>query len=244
LERRGRMYDPAVVDTFIRVYKDINVESADATEHHEVLQRISQAHADTPGSDRVDAMTPDGGAPTSLLAFVSLARMASGDATVADAVALGSRLVGDIAPGVSGAWFLPTAERDRLVAIDAFGPAAPALRGAQVAVGERLTGWVAANRQPIVNSPANLDLGSRAEPVDPPLVTCTSVPLAVGETVVAVLSIYASQADAAADDLGRLIQMVAPHLATAIDAAAAGTGGPDLRPAADKAGTLRLVSTR
>src|SRR5262249_5255359 len=82
LERRGRMYDPAVVDTFIRVYKDINVESADATEHHEVLQRISQAHADTPGSDRVDAMNPDGGAPTSLLAFVSPARRASGGATV------------------------------------------------------------------------------------------------------------------------------------------------------------------
>jgi putative nucleotidyltransferase with HDIG domain len=246
LERRGRMYDPAVVDMFIRIYKNISVESADTTEHREVLQRISQAHAETPSSDRVDAVGPENAAaPTSLLAFVSLARIASGEATVADTVALGSRLVGDIAPGVSGAWFIPTAERDRLVAVDAFGPAAHALRGASVAVGDRLTGWVAANRQPIINSPANLDLGSRAELVDPPLVTCTSVPLTAGETVVAVLSIYATQADAAADDLGRLIQMVAPHLATAIDASSATGFAPEaLRPPSEKSSPLRLVSTR
>ena len=32
-----------------------------------------------------------------------------------------------------------------------------------VAVGERLTGWVAANHQSIVNSDAALDLGPKAE---------------------------------------------------------------------------------
>jgi GAF domain-containing protein len=146
---------------------------------------------------------------------------------------------------VSGAWFIPTAERDRLVAIDAFGPAAHALRGASMAVGDGLTGWVAANQQPIVNSPANLDLGSRAELLDPPLASCTSVPLTVGDTVVAVLSIYATQADAAADDLAGLIQMVAPHLATAIDASAPAGFAPEvLQPPADKSAPLRLVSTR
>jgi len=231
---------------FIRIYKDTSVESCGTAEHHEVLQRTLQAHAEATPSDRVDAVVPENGAAlTSLLAFVSLARVASGEATVADTVALGSRLVGDIAPGVSGAWFIPTAERDRLVAVDAFGPASHALRGASVAVGERLTGWVAANRQPIVNSPANLDLGSRAELVDPPLVACTSVPLTVGDCVVAVLSIYATQADAAAENLARLIQMVAPHLATAIDASSPAGFTPEVVwPAADKSAPLRLVSTR
>jgi putative nucleotidyltransferase with HDIG domain len=246
LERRGRMYDPHVVDTFIRIYRDINVGAADTTEHHDVLQRISQAHTETsPPSDRVDVMVSDAApsVPTSLLAFVSLARVAAGEASAADVVALASRLVGDLAPGVSGAWFVLTAERDRLVAIDAFGPAAHALRGASVAIGERLTGWVAANRQSILGSPANLDLGSRAELADPPLLTCTSVPLLAGDALVAVLSLYASQADGSSDDLGRLLQMIAPQLAAAIDAAS--TGGPmhDVRPPTDKT-PLRLVSTR
>jgi putative nucleotidyltransferase with HDIG domain len=245
LERRGRMYDPTVVDTFIRVHRDINVGAADTTEHHEVLQRISQSHAERPATGAADRIDAGGDAvPPGLLAFVSLARIASGEATVNDVVALASRLVCDIAPAASGAWFLPTPERDRLIAVDAFGPGAPALRGASVAVGERLTGWVAANRQPIVNSPANLDLGPRAELADPLLLTCTSVPLMVGDTLVAVLSLYASDAEAVSDDLGRLMQMIAPQLAMAIDAAApAGTIG-EVRSAPDKNGSLRLVSTR
>src|SRR5206468_2945001 len=43
LERRGRMYDPHVVDTFIGVYRDISVAGAGAVEHHEVLQKITQS---------------------------------------------------------------------------------------------------------------------------------------------------------------------------------------------------------
>src|SRR5262249_1975743 len=96
LERRGRMYDPQVVDTFIRIYRDIDVGAAETTEHHEVLQRISQAHAESvPPSDRVEVVVSESGpaVPTSLLAFVSLARVASGEASVADVVALASRLV-------------------------------------------------------------------------------------------------------------------------------------------------------
>jgi len=245
LERRGRMYDPAVVDMFIRVYREINVAAADAGERREVLQRITQSYADAPAADRI-ATASDAAAPASLLAFVSLARIAAGEASVADVVALGSRLVADIAPGTTGAWFVPTADRDRLVAIDAFGPAAHALRGVTIAVGEGPTGWAAANRLPIVNSPANLDLSSCAVTVDPPLATCTSVPLTAGDTVLAVLSIYSSEPDAASEDLGRALQMIAPHLAAALDVAAAAPPAVDVRPPVDKSSAvpLRLVSTR
>ena len=44
-------------------------------------------------------------APSSLLAFVSLSRVASGDASVADVLALGSRLLADVVPGATGAWY-------------------------------------------------------------------------------------------------------------------------------------------
>jgi GAF domain-containing protein len=136
---------------------------------------------------------------------------------------------------------------DRVVAVEAFGPSALAVRGAAVVVGDRLTGWVAANRQPIFNSPANLDLGPRVETVEPPLRACMSVPLLNGDSLVAVLSLYSPDADTFDEAKGRLIQMVAPHLAAAIHAAAAGAASSaDPRPAADKspAGPLRLVATR
>ncbi|HEY1913667.1 MAG TPA: GAF domain-containing protein, partial [Vicinamibacterales bacterium] len=111
--------------------------------------------------------------------------------------------------------------------------------------GERLTGWVAAHRQAIVNSDAMLDIGARADRVSPSLESCMSVPLVAGESLVAVLSLYAPGSDAFGEDRGRLIQMVAPHLAVAIAAAGGAASRPDLRALADSAaGSLRLVAAR
>src|SRR6185295_16039816 len=91
-ERRGRMYDPRVVDTFIEVYKTITIAPVDTAAGHDVLKRIHQSrHEDTPREPIADA----GAASTNLLAFVSLARVAAGDACVTDVLALGSTLLAD-----------------------------------------------------------------------------------------------------------------------------------------------------
>jgi putative nucleotidyltransferase with HDIG domain len=243
-DRRGRMYDPDVVDTFIRIYRDIEVGSADA-EHRDVMQRISQSHHDTVAHD--PAPEPTTTTSTGLLAFVSLARVASGEGGLADVLALGSRLLGDIVPDATGAWYVPDAARDRMVVVEAFGPAAHALRGSSVGIGERLTGWVAVHRQPIVSSDAALDIGARAEAVSPPLESCLSVPLLMGDAVVAVLSLYAPTANAFDEDCGRLVQMVAPHIAGAIHAASGASSSViEPRPPGEKipAAPLRLVATR
>jgi putative nucleotidyltransferase with HDIG domain len=244
VERSGTMYDPHVVDTFIRTHGEVALGSADAPAHRAVLQRIVQSRNETAAPAELGPEPP--AMPTALLAFVSLSRLASGEGSVADVLALGSRLLGEIVPGVTGAWFVHDSARDRLVVSEAFGPAAHALRGVHVGIGERLTGWVAAQRQPIVNSDAALDIGDRVDAVTPSLLTCMSVPIVVGDTLVAVLSLYASSADTFDEDRGRLIQMVAPHIAGAIQAATAGaaSAAPDPRTVADRAvvSPLRLVA--
>jgi putative nucleotidyltransferase with HDIG domain len=241
-ERRGNMYDPNVVDTFIRVYRDISVTNLDAPAHREVMQRVTQGRNDPPAPE--PAIEPPS-TSRALLAFVSLSRVASGECGVADVFALGSRLLSDIVPSATGAWYVPDPAYDRLVVADAFGPAAHVVRGASVNTGERLTGWVAAHRQAIVNSDAMLDIGARADRVSPSLESCMSVPLVAGESLVAVLSLYAPGSDAFGEDRGRLIQMVAPHLAVAIAAAGGASSRPDLRALADSAaGSLRLVAAR
>jgi len=244
VERRGRMYDPQVVDMFLRVYRDINVAGGETTEHREVLQKITQSRQpDLPASVETARETA---ASSGVLAFVSLARVASGDARLADVLALCSQLVADMMPGVTGAWYIPNPSRDLLVAADAFGPAASLLRGAGIPMGERLTGWVAVQRQPIVNSDAALDLGARTEGPLASVQHCVSVPLVTGDALVAVLSLYG--ADAFKDDAGRLLLMIAPHVAACIGAAAAASGPAtvDVRPAGEKppAAALRLVAIR
>ena len=237
VERSGKMYDPHVVETFIRIHGDIHVGSADAPAHRAVLQRITKSRHDMVPPVAAGPEPP--AIPTGLLAFVSLSRLASGEGSVADVLALGSRLLGEIVPGVTGAWYVPDTARDRLVINEAFGPAAHALRGVHVGMGERLTGWVAAQRQPIVNSDAALDIGDRVNAVTPPLLTCMSVPIVAGDTLVAVLSLYASTADAFDEDRGRLVQMVAPHVAGAIQAAA----GRAFSSALDRGAALERTAT-
>ena len=244
-ERSGHMYDPHVVLTFIEVYRSIPIAPGGMVAGHEVLQRIHQSHHEIAAPCETVADV-GGAASTSLLAFVSLARAFTGEACVADVLALGSALLADVVPGSTGAWFLPDIARDQLVVAGAFGPGAAALRVLSVPFGERLTGWVATRRQPIVNSDATLDLGARVNAVTPPLSRCISLPLMAGDALVAVLTVYTSASDGFTDDHGRLLQIVTPHIARAIDAAVrtqsasretVSTEKPDPR-------ELRLVASR
>ena len=242
-ERSGRMYDPHVVATFIDVYRSIPIAPGDMVAGREVLQRIHESgrEIEAPREPIADIA---GTASANLVAFVSLARAAAGEACVADVLALGSALLADVMPGSTGAWFLPNAVHDRLVVAGAFGPAAAALHGTSVPVGERLTGWVAVRRQAIINSEAALDLGARVDAVTPPLARCMSLPLMVGDTLVAVLTVYTAAPEGFTADHGRLVQLVSPHLAKAIDAAVRTENARGETTERPGSGELRLVASR
>ena len=217
IERRGRMYDPRVVDTFIAIYRTIELPDADKTQEHHAFEEISrsrQTRVAPPSTLQPSTVAPYAG--DELLAFVSLARLASGSGSLGDLLALSTRLVRQLTPEASGAWYIISEDADRLVALEAFGPAADGLEGLTIRVGERLTGWVAANRQPIVNSDAALDVGDRATTFGVSLRSCLSVPLLDGGKLAGVLTLYAQDRDAFSEDLGRLMQMIAPHIAQAI----------------------------
>jgi putative nucleotidyltransferase with HDIG domain len=223
-ERSGTMYDPDLVDTFFRIQATIAIAEEDAPAHRDVMQRIARARHTTQPAAPTVGVVPDQ-AQSELFAFVSLGRLVSGDATQEDVLALASHLMAQIVPDASGAWFLPDREHDRLVAAGVFGPAAGVLRGMTLGVGERLSGWVAASRQVIVNSPAALDLGERASLVQPPLLRTLSVPLASGPTLVAVLTLYSADDRAFDDQRARLVQIVAPHIVQALVAVSGQASG-------------------
>ncbi len=105
---------------------------------------------------------------------------------------------------------------------------------------------MAARRQPIVNSDATLDLGARVDVVAPPLSRCLSLPLLVGDALVAVLTLYTAAPDGFTADQGRIAQIVAPHLARTIDAAVRRerASGATVPPEQTGPRELRLVASR
>jgi putative nucleotidyltransferase with HDIG domain len=242
-ERRGRMYDPTVVDTFIAIYRDVAVADATASAEHQIFKQLTQGRGEPAAAPDV-ARTPNAApAPVNagedVLAFVSLSRLAAGAGTLADVLALGTKLVRGLVGEASGAWYIAADGADKLTVVDAFGSAAGALRGRAIRMSEGLTGWVASNRQVIVNSDASLDIPGAAG-MNPVMSSCLSVPLIDGSALAGVLTLYAPKRNAFTDDQGRLVQMIAPHIAQAILLVGTTVGQRPVQSSRD----LKLVSSR
>jgi putative nucleotidyltransferase with HDIG domain len=248
--RRGTMYEPRVVDTFIRVHREIVTGIVEDPAHRDVLQQISHAGTPRTVSSLGTVLAAPAAISDDLLAFVRLARLAGGDAALSDVLAIASSLISFLPAQTTTAWYVLDERTQRLVLTEAAGPAAPALQGTSIRMGEGLSGWVAAHRQVIMNSEAALDLGERASARPERLEGCLSVPLIAGETVVGALTIYSRGRHAFSEDHSRLLQFIAPHVAQAICTARRREAANDIpAPAAasksqPSAAELRLVAAR
>lgn len=241
--RRGTMYDPVVVDTFERVCRDIEPFVV-KPQLQKAIKQINRSAAAVPAV--ADAMspvtslpsnTPEG--PDTLHALANLARIVSGRPSATDVASMIWAHVRHVAPNASCAFFLNESSRDAVAVKFVAGEASTALQGIEIKLGERLTGWVAENQQPIINSEAQLDLGPEAAFVG--LHYCLSLPLVSDGQLAGVLSLYSR--DAFTPEQAHTLQRVLPHLAVmflAIDKPSSNSGA-GLTPARQ---SLRVISSR
>jgi putative nucleotidyltransferase with HDIG domain len=212
-ERRGTMYDPLVVDTFVRVIPEISQRALPPMPHDEALAQISrsaapaQAVAPPPPVPDVRVEAPD-----DLASLASLARIVTSESAFADVVTLASAQVRRMVSRGTCVFFLARPGNEDLVVRHAAGPLAATLEGMSIRVGHNLTGWVAAHRRTIVNSDAALDLADLIPSAERPH-TCLSTPLVDGDTLVGVLTFYAEASEPFLEEHGRLAQEMAPQLA-------------------------------
>jgi putative nucleotidyltransferase with HDIG domain len=214
-DRRGVMYDPAVVDAFMADYKAIMPESS--AEPHPATRAIGDARAlDREEQALEQAAAADAGLGDELLAITSLSRALTGDAKVADVGALLWTILRSVMPCETMAIFVPDLETDEIAVRYAAGAHASIVRKIRRATGSGIAGWVAVNVRPAVNADPSLDLGYRIGEVSPALRSCVAVPLVEGETLVAVLALYRLQRGAFSDDEVRLVELLAPRLAASL----------------------------
>ncbi len=219
VESRGSKYDPRVVDTFVRVHREIAAKPAPPTRLRQAPSRIGRGQAAVaPEGAATQATASDTSADRSdrLLAFVSLARVASRTPTVADIGALARGYISDIAPNATFVLFTVEAHSQTVRAQYAAGVGAASLEGMTIGLADRLTGWVAANARSVANSDARLDLlGGTPNGLR---FACAS-PLIADGAVAGALTLYSPEP--LAIDQSRMLDMIAPHLAVAVAAASA-----------------------
>ena len=180
LERRGNMYDPLVVDTFVRVHDEIAPGALTTGVPRHALNEItssSQSAAVAAGSTRLDEIAASA---DEMLTLYELARALAGQAGTSDTGDVIAKHLRRLIPSSLCVFYIYDASTDELEAKHALGEAMSVVKGLKIPLGQRLSGWVAANRQTISNSDPSLDLGEVARCTTPRLRSCLSTPLLSG----------------------------------------------------------------
>jgi GGDEF domain-containing protein len=151
-----------------------------------------------------------------MLTLYELAQSLSGQLSLADAGDVIAKHLRRIVPASLCVFFVYDIKRDELVASHASGDGASLLTGIRIQLGERLTGWVAANRRTVVNSDPVLDFGETAKSIKPCPKSCLSTPLVAESELVGVLSLYSPDRDAYNEDHKRTIEIIAGQVSQTV----------------------------
>jgi putative nucleotidyltransferase with HDIG domain len=173
-DRKGTMYDPWVVKTFERVHAILDAGMPQEVQSETVVQG-------TPQSNVRLAHQPIEAKETRY----------QGEGVALECEALLLRVRPLVQAALSVFYSYDTAN-DELLAHQLNGEGKVCIGGKRVQLGQGLSGWVAANRERIVNSDAALDLGDAVRAFTPPLGYCLSLPVVVGSNLVGVLSMYSA----------------------------------------------------
>ncbi len=210
-ERRATMYDPLVVDTFVRIHRQLigageaDVVASPGADQHRTTEETS--------AGLVSEMPTSGG-----LALFNLYQVLCdfGDRPWDDGADLVVYRLSQVLPVAACAVFAYNQTSDTLVCQSAHGPGLASLRGSRRRLGEGLSGWVAANRRPVINSIPALDLADLSKDAAANLNSTLSVPLSSGDALVGVFTVYATSEQAFSAYHKQVLEGIAPHVATLV----------------------------
>jgi putative nucleotidyltransferase with HDIG domain len=184
-DRRGRAYDPWIVDRFLEILD--RLEEGDAAD---------KKFGDTNGpaapaihGHQLDVITATNAEERE---FNELRRDLPRATSLVDATEILYRHLRRVLPAASLALYRPKADSNELAVVAACGVGTSAIDGLVVPIAERISGWVYANGQSVLNSDASLELGPVAKTLSVPLRYAAAVPVVDGQTV-GVLVMFASE---------------------------------------------------
>ena len=214
-EQRGKMYDPLVVDTFIKAYPEIAPLAVRAGQ--EARSVIDATEFDDRHFDTVPGALHDIRTGASETALIETAQREIGRAPSADAAFEAAiQILRQLTPATVYAFYLYDSNNDLLICTGANGDDQRLVAGLKIRLGERVTGWVAANRRSSLNSDAALDLMQIADFFTPVLRSTISTPLYKGERLLGVVTGYSANNQAFTDNHGYALEAIASILADKI----------------------------
>lgn len=208
IERRGSMYDPLIVDMFVAVHREIAPDPVISAPPNRISAEVvaeSQSVSSDDASDHLDKITASS---DEMFTLYDMVRALAGKVTFSDAADVVAQHLKRLVPSTLCVVYVFDSSTDEIEATHAVGEGASVVHGIRMALGTRLSGWVAANRQSICNSDPVLDLGnvSRSQLY---LRSCLSTPLVSGDNLVGVISLYSEETNSFNENHRRILEAVA-----------------------------------
>src|SRR6266850_6576723 len=214
-ERRGTMYDPLIVDTFVAVHREIAPDTASTVQARDALIEITGSSQSAPPEGRTDRFEDISASSDEMLTLYGLARALASQSSFSDVAEIIARHLKRLIPSTLCVFYVFDRARDEIEAQYAVGDGASLVRGIRMSLGTRLSGWVAANRQTICNSDPVLDLGDTARSHALSLRSCLSTPIVSGNEFVGVLTLYTQEINGFNDEHRRVIEAVSRQVSDA-----------------------------
>ncbi|MFP5264346.1 MAG: diguanylate cyclase [Blastocatellia bacterium] len=214
----GTMYDPEVIRVFLEHLPEFEEEIRRQ-------KRERQAARPQPGRASHRAEKADAGqavfehirsAHREVITLYDIAQTIGTSLDLRDTFAVFSSRLQDIVSYTTCVLYLVRQDSTELEAVHVSGGNAERLRGQRVRVGAGMSGWVAANRQPMYNCDPLLDYDAAKIEIDEQYRTAMAVPLMKDDEVLGALTLYSDELTAYESDHLRLVEAVAKLASDAI----------------------------
>lgn len=189
-DRRGKAYDPWVVDEFLKLVDKL--EAAEAAEQKQAAVGAGSTQPQLAPGARAPQLDVISATTAEEREFNELKRELPRATTLVAAAEALFRHLRRVMPAASLALYMPRPETNDLTAVACFGIGASTMEGLSVPIGERISGWTFAHAQIVLNSDPTLELGPVARTFTTPLKYAASVPVTDGRTV-AVIMLYSNE---------------------------------------------------
>jgi putative nucleotidyltransferase with HDIG domain len=214
-ERRGTMYDPLVVDTFIRAYSEIAPLAARAGQDARTIFASEDVDSDVDSIASQPLRRIRENASEAELLRTCSQRIAAAS-SVGAAFEISAQCLRQLLPATVYSLYELDPHSDSLVCRYVVGDTNRLIYGLSIPLGQRVTGWAGANRRTAMNSDASLDLAQIAHAFKPNLRSALSSSLADQERLIGVLTAYSLEPEAFNESHRYVYETVCATLASRI----------------------------
>ena len=159
MQRRGSMYDPLVVDTFVSKLEELEESAGDLGPVHPTLLRIAELNSPPVKERKVNEHSPELGLKSSLLA--------------SDVAPLAHALAGRPKNVVGCAFYVTSSKSTDMRAVSVSGLVPESFLGSLAELGERVVGWAGSTGTAVKNAQMELEF-AQSKPFDAR--TCSAFP--------------------------------------------------------------------